>query len=703
MKNKPLAAAGGVLLLWCLAPQAAFPAAEERIVLQNARLTMSFSRRDGSVLSITNRKTRTACIAEGARPCFPFLVQLKEPGFGPVKETLGAAAAGLEFEHRLRPLDDGQELEFAYTYRKQNVTVLVNVRLPADADATSWTISVDNRSKLEVCEMQFPSIAGIRIGTESEDDFVVMPAGMRGGYRFADPSKTRHEAQYIGHGNMQWMDLYEDPEKGDKCGVYMGAHDGQLIGCRLVSVGDGKHGATMSIVKYVGVLPRTQWTSDPFVVAVHEGDWHRGADIYSAWAHSWMKMPRHPPWLVMCDGWDDFGRDLGRHFARWHSERKYGLRFRYPGSRQAEREFTESLARERAAGRRISHYFNGQCFRVDHAMKGLRKLYPELPADLKIPPWSELGKGTVRTADGGYVGQYCRGPREKWTVQTPQGIPCHDYIMCPASRAWRDWLKYWIVEKFVKEYKADVIYFDQTAAAGIKNCHDRSHGHVHPGVWAYGSAAMVEEIVTEARKFNPDFVMAIEGSADCLGQFADIHVISKSAVMKDPNIYPEIFSYTFPECIVFDGYNNGRADEEGSVVFDKIFIRGHRFDLISRGAYDEAGVALRRAVKPWQYRARFRDTVGLKVSHSSVQAKLFVRDDESSRGAVVNIWNPDGAEQATVTVSTAEFGKVNSVHAAALGRGLAPFQEYRQTAGAVTLPVPRERLSSYLLINRGKP
>ena len=692
--------AAGVLLTFGFAHLAAAVAEPKETVLQNSRLSITFSNTDGSVRSITNRKTRTPCIAEGAQPCFPFVVRLKEPGFGRWRESLGAETEGLQFAHKLTGVKDGQQLDLTYKYTKQKITVLVKVRLPHDADATTWTISIDNRSKLKVCEMHFPSIAGIRIGRKSEDDFVVMPAGMRGGYRFADSSKVRHYAQYIGHGNMQWMDIYGDPAKGGKCGIYMGAHDKQLIGCRPCSVGDGKHGAMMTIVKYVGVAPGTRWASDPFVVAVHEGDWHRGADIYSAWAHSWMKMPRPPRWLKMCDGWDDFGRDIGKEFARWHSERKYGLRFRYPGN---EKEFSASIAKERASGRRISHYFNGQCFRVDQATKGLRKMYPELPAGLKIPPWSELGKATVRTPDGGYAGQYPRGPREKWTVMTPNGIPCYDYIMCPASRQWRDWLTYWIVEKYVKEYKADVIYFDQTAAAGIKNCHDPSHGHVHPGVWAFGSAGMVEEIVTKARKINPDFVMAIEGSADCLGQFADIHVISKSAVMKDPTIYPEIFSYTFPEFIIFDGYNNGRANEKGSVVFDKIFIRGHRFDLISRGAYDKAGVALRRAVKGWQYRAKFRDTVGLTVSGESVQAKLFVRDDKSSRGAVVNIWNPRGAKQATVRVSTAEFGKVNRAYAAALGRELAPFKDYRQSAGAVTLPVPPERLSSYLLIDRGKP
>ena len=694
------ARAAGVLLTFGLTHLAAALAAPDQTVLQNRRLSITFSTADGSVLAITNRRIRTPCIAQGTQPCFPFFVQLKEPGFGRLLESLGAKNAGLQFEHKLGDVEGGQQLDLTYAYTKQKITVLVKVHLAADADTTTWKIAIDNRSRREVCQVNFPRIAGIRIGGKSDDDFLVMPAGMRGGHRFADPAKARHQAQYIGHGNMQWMDIYEDPAKGGKCGVYMGAHDKQLIGCRPSSTGDGAHGATMTIVKYVGVPPKTRWRSDPFVVGVHEGDWHRGADIYSAWAHSWMKMPRHPRWLTMCDGWDDFGRDLGKHFARWHSERKYGLRFRYPGN---EKEFTEKLAKERASGRRISHYFNGQCFRVDHATKGLRNMYPELPAALRIVPWSELGKAAVRTPDGGYTGQYCTGPRDKWTVLTPKGIPCHDYIMCPASRQWRDWLTYWIVEKYVKEYKADVIYFDQTAAAGIKNCYDPSHGHVHPGVWAFGSAGMVEQIVMKARKINPDFVMAIEGSSDCLGQFADIHVISKSSVMKDPTIYPEIFSYTFPEYIIFDGYNNGRADEKGSVVFDKIFIRGHRFDLISRGAYDKAGVALRRAVKGWQYRAKFRDTVGLTASDESVQAKLFVRDDKSSRGAVVNIWNPTGAERATVTVSTREFGEVKRVYTAALGRELAPLENYRQAADRVTLPVPRERLSSYVLINRGKP
>jgi hypothetical protein len=579
--------------------------------------------------------------------------------------------------------------------------ITVKVRLPDDADSTYWTITIDNKSKMEVFEMIFPTISGIRIGSKSADNLVVMPAGMRGGYRFREPAKGKRTAQYIGHGNMQWLDIYADPDKNGKCGLYMGAHDKELIGCRPAYNGDGKQSVTMTIVKYAGVLPNTTWTSNPFVVAVHEGDWHRGADIYSKWAHSWMKMPQPPEWLKMCDGWDDFGRDLGKPFARWHAGRKFGLRFRYPGSKAEANKFRDEIAKERAGGRRISHYFNGQCFDVKYATKGLRNLYPDLPKDLRIPPWSELGKGAVRTPNGGYVGQYCRGPREKWSVKTKDGIPCGDYIMCPASRQWRDWLKYWIVEKFVKEYGADVIYFDQTAAAGIKNCHNHSHGHVHPGVWAYGSAGMVEEIVTEARKINPNFVMAIEGSADCLGQFADIHVISKSAVLKDPTIYPEIFSYTFPEYIIFDGYNNGRANEEGSVVFDKIFIRGHRFDLISRGAYNKEGVQLRRAVKSWQYRAKFRDTVGVKTSDPTIQAKLFVRNDKQAQGAVVNIWNPQGRKSATVTVSTREFGQIQRVLSAALGKKLAPLSGYKQIKGAIILPVPAQRLSSYVLINRG--
>jgi len=682
---------------------AASPVAAQPIVLKNSHLSMTFSDQDGGVIAITNRKTGTNCIAEGVAPSFPFVVQMKETGWGPHKQTLTGGAEGLEFEHRLNRTDDGQRLDLSYDYTAQNVNLVVTVVLPDEADATSWTTSIDNQSDLEVYEMYFPSIAGVRIGGSSQDDLVVMPAGMRGGYRFANPAKGSYMAQYIGHGNMQWTDIYDDPEKRGKGGIYLGAHDRELIGCRPTYKGDGKQSVTLTMVKYAGVLPKTKWVSNPFVIAVHQGDWHRGADIYSQWAHSWLKMPRHPPWLQMCDGWDDFGRELGDNFARWHSEGKFGLRFRYPGSKQAEAEFKENLAEELARGRRISHYFNGQCFRVDQAVKGLRKMYPDLPGDLRIPAWSVLGKGAVRTSGGGYVGQYCKGPREKWHVQTPQGIPCYDYIMCPASRQWRDWLKYWIVEKYVKEYKANAIYLDQTAAAGIKNCYNHEHGHVHPGVWPYGSTSMVEEIVTEARKINPDFVMSIEGSADCLGQFANIHVISQSAVLKDPTIYPEIFFYAFPEFIIFDGYSNGRADEEGQVVFDKIFIRGHRFDLISRGAYDKAGVELRRAVKAWQYRARFRDTVGLKVSNRSVQAKLFVRNDKTSAGAVVNIWNPRGVKGATVTVSTAEFGQVRSVLAAALERDLAPWKDYRQTGQTVVLPVPAERLASYLLINRGRP
>ena len=117
---------------------AASPVAAQPIVLKNSHLSMTFSDQDGGVIAITNRKTGTNCIAEGVAPSFPFVVQMKETGWGPHKQTLTGGAEGLEFEHRLNRTDDGQRLDLSYDYTAQNVNLVVTVVLPDEADATSW-------------------------------------------------------------------------------------------------------------------------------------------------------------------------------------------------------------------------------------------------------------------------------------------------------------------------------------------------------------------------------------------------------------------------------------------------------------------------------------------------------------------------------------------------------------------------------------
>ena len=87
MKPMPLANLRTALLILNAVFWTGVSTAEE-IRLENKKLSMTFRTEDGSLSSITNRVVRTNYIVEGVKPSFPFVVQLKEIGWGPRRLTL---------------------------------------------------------------------------------------------------------------------------------------------------------------------------------------------------------------------------------------------------------------------------------------------------------------------------------------------------------------------------------------------------------------------------------------------------------------------------------------------------------------------------------------------------------------------------------------------------------------------------------------
>ena len=62
--------------------------------------------------------------------------------------------------------------------------------------------------------------------------------------------------------------------------------------------------------------PGETWQCPESVLAVHEGDWHAGADRYRAWAESWMQPPDVPQWMHEANGWVLMGVQNGIEFRR---------------------------------------------------------------------------------------------------------------------------------------------------------------------------------------------------------------------------------------------------------------------------------------------------------------------------------------------------------------------------------------------------
>ena len=274
-------------------------------------------------------------------------------------------------------------------------------------------------------------------------------------------------------------------------------------------------------------------------------------------------------------------------------------------------------------------------------------------------------------------------------------------MMCSASSGWQNHLRYWCVDQYAKTYGASGIYLDQVAAPEAKYCFDFYHNHEHHGAWGQGHTENLRRIVEAGRKVDPDFMMAIEGCGDAVGQYAHAHLISPASAhgwFKE-GWFPEMFHYTFPEYILFDGYANGIFDGlTQDEVVSGAFVQGYRFD-VRPGPFVQEAIALRKKIAAWVYWGRFMDDVGVEVSDDAVVAKLFVRDDETHRGGALCFWNQGGKSGVKVKVDTAGFGPVKEGLQVVFGGDARP-AAYEMQAGTVEMEVPSAVLSSVLLINR---
>ena len=138
---------------------------------------------------------------------------------------------------------------------------------------------------------------------------------------------------------------------------------------------------------------------------------------------------------------------------------------------------------------------------------------------------------------------------------------------------------------------------------------------------------------------------------------------------------PEIYTYTFPEHLVFSGTANGSSQgapiyypgEENLTPADamnRVFLMGYRFDLWARNRQDPFAqymkdlIGLRKAIKGELYRSHFRDEIGLGPRPDRVEAKVF-RHVEGTSLTVTLIDRRQTKEAFTLTVDLGKHGVGN--------------------------------------------
>lgn len=664
---------------------------ENEVILTNERVTLVFDKRTGRLTRLRNRqagdevqKLRPGTPDEPVGPLqtiLPFAVEVEN--FGEDGETgvyrlpdehwhvQKLEATHLQASFQLEAsLPLGAMLEVAYSVEL----------IPGDWE-TKWSIRVSNRSTQHtVTGVDFPRLTDLILGSSKADDVLMYPyyAGLRvenpvaalfsdetvttgGAFRsIIRPDGLRAvEHFYCGNASMMWMDL-SDTAAGS--GVSMASYDDDLLLTALrVAAPHPSSGLQMTLSKRRRILPGEEWASFQYGVGLHGGDWHVVADRYRSWADRRFARPPVPDWV------------RASHALMAHYDFKW-----------QDGTFTHTFADipalyNRAAADGITHLFL-----AGWSTGGFDHMYPEYYPDLTLGTVMDFLNGirTVREQGGkvtlyintalfGMASQYHATLGMAWAAKAADGSPYQRHffhkdftVSCRGARGYQRQIAD-TVEWLVGEACATGVYLDCFAAIGPYECHDPSHDHAHPATWNADAERTLERVrkALEARGLQP-FTM-IEGCGDAYGQHVTAQLIHGWYVYP---MYPEMMKYTFPRSVQVDMVypsrgQTFRSPEVSARAYDQLhraFIRGCLLWFYDQEdtrycnfrtdpemwLHIQKVIALRQAAQPYIGFGRFLDTVGVRPSDPSIEAKAY----EWNGNLLLTIWNQEEREDGYVEV-----------------------------------------------------
>ena len=155
----------------------------------------------------------------------PVQRQLEEVTVGGTAET-----PALTLRHRLA---NGMRLTSTVTLRPDG--------------QTEWQLAIDNPTELEVCEIRFPVLTGVKLGDEAADDWMFEPKCW--GQVWKHPAAQGPQTDW--GPSMRWMAMWDDSQ-----GIYFGIEDAKLDDYAFVFGGDSSGGTTLAAAQRILCEPR---------------------------------------------------------------------------------------------------------------------------------------------------------------------------------------------------------------------------------------------------------------------------------------------------------------------------------------------------------------------------------------------------------------------------------------------------------------
>lgn len=551
--------------------------------------------------------------------------------------------------------------------KKTELDVRLVVRIKMKGDMLCFSAEIANKTAgIEITEIWLPWVYNIgHMGLGRPADTLYWPECA--GRRIHDPyarlssawdsgalpthstGPSWYRLTYPFPASMQWFTLNNGEE-----GLYLGSHDSTLMTtCLNVMAHEDDVGAlSASIIKYPFVKCGETWISEPAVLRIYCGNWHKAAHTYRSWADTWMKPPSPPDWLRHSVGWiKPFLKDQSGHIRGSYSD------------------LPEMHRKARQIGINVLNCFGWvregfdnryPQYNIDDALGGRNALEQALN-EIK-----EAGGRTILYTQGQLIDPTTEFYRAKGNRITAKDIWGYEYreqysfyeegsllqtmrskvfgIACPSACEWIDQLQAQF--EMVKEYGAQGILFDQMGGTPPYICFSETHNHSKPSLAAGpGKVRNMKRLREMIKKRDPEFAFVIELATDCYCEYVDIIHSHGTGFWPGPEAFGEMFRYTFPEPVVT---NRIEEQHRRKMYFGYAFSLGLRLDTDTSDAEEpETAAYLSRLCELYTagdcllMDGRFIDTEGFTCDNECVSTHAFLGEGRLA----VTIWNPGDQQQ----------------------------------------------------------
>lgn len=471
--------------------------------------------------------------------------------------------------------------------------IVFRVRVEKEDGLLKFTPHIENNAcGVRVNECFCPMADFTKLYGEKENDVLYWPEGpgvrkknpwawmerMSPAYYSHDEYETHTNLIYP-RASMSWYGI----QSADKF-LYLCRQDPQMRFCFL-SLRHKIHGDNIScnIVHFPMALNGEVMDLPSTVVGVLDGDWRKAADTYRVWAdRNFFKAPEIDPWMKRMTGFQrvimrsQYGED---HYtakdlpALYEEGARYGIRTlflfgwwkegmdraypkyeeAYPG---AFRELAENIAKVQEMGGRVILECN--CHFMDPASDFYREHGEEcrlldINGNEYRPSFVYAGRGELRQKLG--------------KVQFP--------LACEGAPRWREQLASQL--RLLNSFGADCLFMDCYGFCPYQPCFNTSHDHGNrvDEAWIY-HRMIFDDAMAYCRDNGK--VLGTEGVTDIAGAYCQLlHGNIQADYKTRSDQFPQLFRYTFPECITTErGFLSSDGDYRHQVK--SALVMGERYD-----------------------------------------------------------------------------------------------------------------------------